>query len=49
MQIRIAKQEDINLILKYEKHIAEKELHSIITLGRVLIAEDGVNFIGWLR
>jgi len=49
MKIRIAGQDDIKFILKYDKHIAEDELHSSISLGRVIIAEYDNRFIGWLR
>ncbi len=49
MQIRIAEQEDIKFILKYDKHIAENELYSSISLGRVIVAEYDNKFIGWLR
>lgn len=49
MQIRVAEQEDIKFILKYDKHIAENELYSSISLGRVIVAEYDNKFIGWLR
>lgn len=49
MKIRIAGQDDIKFILKYDKHIAENELCSSISLGRVIIAEYDNKFIGWLR
>ena len=49
MQIRIAGQDDIKFILKYDKHIAENELYSSVSLGRVIIAEYDNKFIGWLR
>lgn len=49
MQIRIAEQADIKFILKYDKHIAENELYSSISLGRVIVAEYDNKFIGWLR
>lgn len=49
MQIRIAQPEDLDLLLKYDKHIAQKELCSLVSLGRVIIAENNHHFIGWLR
>lgn len=49
MKIRIAKKEDVKLILEYDKHIAENELYLSIASGRVIIAEYDNKFIGWLR
>lgn len=49
MKIRIARQDDIKFILKHDKHIAENELNTSISLGRVIIAEHDNKFIGWLR
>lgn len=49
MRIRNAKLEDSTLLLKHDEHIQEDELCSLIKLGRVLMAENGKCFIGWLR
>ncbi len=49
MLTRIAGQDDVKFILKYDKHIAESELYSNISLGRVIVAEYDNKFIGWLR
>jgi len=49
MLIRIAGQDDVKFILKYDKHIAESELYSNISLGRVIVAEYDNKFTGWLR
>lgn len=49
MNIRIAKNEDINLLNQYDKHIADTELRHVISLGRVYIVEENEKFIGWLR
>lgn len=49
MEIRMAKLEDSALLLKFDEHIQQDELYSLITLGRVLIAENDACFIGWLR
>ena len=49
MDIRVAKNEDLNLLCKYDKHIEKEELERIILLNRVYIAEENGKFIGWLR
>lgn len=49
MHIRNAKLEDSALLLKHDKHIKENELHLLIALGRVLIAENSDCVMGWLR
>lgn len=49
MKIRTAVKSDVDFLLKYDRHISEKELHSVIGLGRVFIAEEEGQFIGWLR
>lgn len=49
MQIRVAQQKDVDFLLKYDKHVDKNELYSLVALGRILIAEDNYNSIGWLR
>lgn len=49
MKIRMAQLKDSAILLKYDEHIREKELCSLIELGRVIIVESESNFIGWLR
>jgi ribosomal protein S18 acetylase RimI-like enzyme len=49
MTIRTAKIEDFAIIHKYDKHINEDELKSIINQDRVFVAEENGQFIGWLR
>lgn len=49
MKIRMAQLKDSAILLKYDEHIREKELCSLIELGRVIIIESESNFIGWLR
>lgn len=49
MKIRVAKNEDVNLLSQYDKHIAVTELCHVISLGRVYIVEENEKFIGWLR
>lgn len=45
----MAQLKDSAILLKYDEHIREKELCSLIELGRVIIIESESNFIGWLR
>lgn len=49
MKIRTAVKSDVDFLLNYDRHISEKELHSVIALGRVLLAEEEGHLIGWLR
>ncbi len=49
MLIRVAELKDIDLIKQYDKHISEAELTNVLILGRIIIAEENNNFIGWLR
>lgn len=49
MNIRNAEESDIEILLTYDKHIRKDELESVISLGRVLVAEDNGKFLGWLR
>ena len=49
MLIRIAELKDIDLIKQYDKHIAEAELTNVLMLGRIFIAEENNDLIGWLR
>lgn len=49
MKIRVANERDLELLIKYDKHIAENELKSLIHRERVLIAEENGDFCGWLR
>jgi GNAT superfamily N-acetyltransferase len=48
--IRLATQDDLH-DLSEKDHILERELASILRLGRILVAEEGSEgrFIGWLR
>lgn len=48
MNIRSAVKSDIENISNYDKHISKRELDSIVSLNRVIIAEDRGKFIGWL-
>lgn len=49
MLIRIAELKDIDLIQQYDKHIIKAELTNVLMLGRIIIAEENNDFIGWLR
>lgn len=49
MNIRRAEKSDVEILSEYDKHISKEEMESIISLGRVSIAEDSGVFIGWLR
>lgn len=49
MKIRPAEKTDIEILAKYDNHIRKSELISIISLGRVIVAENHGKLIGWLR
>lgn len=49
MKIRTAAEKDTEILLKNDTHISEKELKNLINLGRVYIAEENGDFVGWLR
>jgi len=49
MNKRIANLDDFEIIHNYDKHISEEELKTILCLGRVIVAEQNNQFIGWLR
>lgn len=49
MPIRPVAPDDIEILSKQDKHISKQELENSIQLGRVYIAEENGNFIGWLR
>lgn len=49
MEIRTVDEKDTEILLKNDTHISEKELKNLINLGRVYIAEENGDFVGWLR
>jgi GNAT superfamily N-acetyltransferase len=49
MNIRMANPDDNRQLTQLDRHIAEAELRSIISQGRVLIAEDQNGLVGWMR
>lgn len=49
MNIQIAKQKDLDIICRHDKHISREELKHSITRDRVYLLEEGGEFAGWLR
>lgn len=49
MKIRCAGKSDLETLSTYDKHIRETELESVISLGRVIVAENSGTIVGWLR
>lgn len=47
--IRIADERDIGRIAPLDRHIARDELRQVILRERMLVAELGGAFVGWLR
>lgn len=47
--IRIAKNSDLDVLSRYDKHISKDELERSILSERVYILEDNGEFVGWLR
>lgn len=49
MTIRTATLQDLEVLSRYDRHISPKELKNSIRLGRVAVAEENGEFLGWLR
>lgn len=49
MYIKIARENDLNILGRYEKHIEKSELQNKINNEQIRIAEEDSIFIGWLR
>lgn len=49
MKIRLAEKSDIEILSTYDKHIRITELESVVSFGRIIVAEDSGRLIGWLR
>ncbi len=49
MNIRLAENSDLNILLMNDAHIAKNDLLDSISAHRVYIAEDRDIFCGWLR
>lgn len=47
--LRYAKLDDLEMISKYDKHIAKSELQNQISLKRVIVMFEEDRFIGWMR
>ena len=47
--IRYANEDDLEILMKYDKHIREKELKDSINNKRILVMFINDVFIGWLR
>ncbi len=47
--IRYADIQDFAVLKERDKHISESELRNVISAKRVLVMNQGDNFIGWLR
>jgi len=47
--IRYANEYDLEILMKYDKHISENELKNSISAKKVLMIFDQDNFIGFLR
>ena len=49
MTIRIATGDDLEIIARYDPHIAPSELENTIRLCRAAVAEEDGEFLGWMR
>lgn len=49
MNIRNAEKLDIETLSMHDLHIRREELETVISLGRVIVAEENGVFMGWLR
>ena len=49
MNIRFAETKDIDVLIRYDKHIAKEEIRNIIRQSRIYIVEKDSQFVGWLR
>lgn len=49
MDIRTAKPDDLPTLAQHDRHISPRELETSIRLGRVYIAEEQGELLGWLR
>ena len=49
MIVRTATMNDLSLIAEQDHHISREELTTLISLGRVAVAEDSKGFLGWMR
>lgn len=49
MNIRTAQPDDLPVLSRLDRHIAPRELENSVQLGRVYVAEEGGEPVGWLR
>ena len=49
MTILPATEVHIDMLRQHDRHISETELRNLVSLGRILVAEDHGTFCGWLR
>ena len=49
MTVRIATMNDLSRNVEQDRHISPEELKSLISLGRVAIAEEDGTLLGWMR
>ena len=49
MNIRTAQPGDLPALSRRDRHIAPRELENSVRLGRVYVAEEGGELVGWLR
>lgn len=49
MNIRTAQPDDLPALSRLDRHIAPRELENSVRLGRVYVAEEGGEPVGWLR
>lgn len=49
MDIRTAKLDDLPTLKQHDRHISAQELEHSVHLGRIYLAEEQGEFIGWLR
>ena len=49
MTVRIATMNDLSRIVEQDRHISPEELKSLISLGRVAIADEDGTLLGWMR
>ncbi len=49
MNIRLANENDVNILANFDQHISEKVLETKIKNNEILIVTKGSKVIGWLR
>lgn len=49
MDIRFAESKDMEILVRYDRHISKEEIENSILRNYIYIAEDNGRFMGWLR